>query len=121
MQFEKAIPVWLEKQEKALNSICAFCVCFKKAENAELFITASNCYKAYLNGKFLAFGPSRAAHGYFRIDRIPLRELEEENVLFIEAAGYNTMNYWVLDQPAFCRRRSRKTGRRNTGREKIFM
>ncbi len=110
MQFQKAIPVWLEKQEKTLNSICAFCVCFKKSENAELFITASNCYKAYLNGEFLAFGPSRAAHGYFRVDRIPLRDLKEENVLFIEAAGYNTMNYWVLDQPAFLQAEIRENG-----------
>ncbi len=101
MRFQKADPVWLENQEKTLNSICAFCVRFGKIEKAELHITASNCYKAYLNGKFLGFGPSRAAHGYFRVDCIPLRELEEENVLFIEAAGYNTMNYWVLDQPAF--------------------
>lgn len=119
MQFQKAIPVWLEKEEKTLNSICAFCVRFKRAENAEPLIAASNCYKAYLNGEFLAFGPSRAAHGYFRVDRIPLRGLKEENVLFIEAAGYNTMNYWVLDQPAFLQAEITENGQARywTGRD----
>ena len=101
MQFQKAVPVWLEHEERELNSICAFCVRFKKLSDAVLAVTGSSCYKIYLNGEFLGFGPARAAHGFFRVDRIPLRGLREDNVLFIEAAGYNTMNYWFPDQPAF--------------------
>ncbi len=101
MRFQKAVPVWLKNEEKSLNSICAFCVMFGELKSAELYITANNCYKVYLNGEFLGFGPARAAHGHYRIDVLPLKNLKKQNVLFIEAAGYNTMNYWVLDMPAF--------------------
>lgn len=99
--FVKAQPVWQSGREKELNCICAFFVRFKRSDGAKLSITASSFYKAYLNGRFLAFGPARAAHGYFRVDELPLNDQKEENVLFIEVAGYNTRGYYSLDQSAF--------------------
>lgn len=101
MNFCRAMPVWLEGCEKELNSFCVFGARFKKAENAELAITACNMYQVFLNGEFIGCGPARAAHGYFRIDKFPLNKLKEENIIFIEVAGYNTLSYWQIDQPAF--------------------
>ena len=99
--FFKAIPVWQSGKEKELHSRCAFFVRFSCRGSAVLRVAACNAYKLYLNGKCIAAGPARAAHGYFRVDEIPLESLREENVLFAEVAAYNTYNYCHLNQPAF--------------------
>lgn len=99
--FQKAVPVWKADKEKELHSRCAFFTTFKKVENAELIITGANIYKVYLNGIFLCMGPARSAHEYFRVDRIPLRNLCKQNTLFIEAVAYNTKSYYQLDEPGF--------------------
>lgn len=97
----KGLPVWKKGEENSLNSICAFYVRFCRMPDSKLYITASNLYRAYLNGQLLSYGPARAAHGYFRVDEIALEHLEEENILFIEVAGYNTMGYYTLCRSAF--------------------
>lgn len=101
MLLTKAMPVWIKGKETLLNGACVFFVRFKKYDNVELRITASNFYKAYLNGKLVSFGPSRAAHNYFRVDRVALENLQEQNTLYIEVVGYNTLNYWAINQAAF--------------------
>ena len=99
--FENAIPVWLEGKENELHTRCAFFATFKGADKSILKISACNAYKVYINGVFLGAGPARAAHGYFRIDEIELKNLKEENTLFVEVVAYNTYNYCHLTQPAF--------------------
>lgn len=99
--FQKAIPVWKKNKEKELHSRCAFFATFTKVKNAVLVITCCNAYKVYLNGRFLGAGPARSAHGYFRVDKLPLNNLREKNTLFIEAVAYNTRGYCYLDQPGF--------------------
>ena len=99
--FKKAVPVWLDGKQNELHARCAFFVAFKGCQNAVLRLAACNAYKIYINGEFLGAGPARAAHGYFRVDEIPLKKLKEENVLFVEAVAYNTYNYCHLTQPGF--------------------
>ncbi len=99
--FLKAVPVWKAGENKIRNSVCAFYVSFKAQPNMELRIACCNVYKAYLNGKLLSIGPARAAHGYYRMDRIRLENVNEENLLFIEAAAYNTDNYCYVNMPGF--------------------
>lgn len=101
MFFTNAKPIWMNNQEKELNSNCCFKASFKKAFNMSLHITGSSSYKVYLNGKLLCVGPARAAHGFFRVDEIPLNDLNDINYLYIIAAGYNTFSYWLVNQPAF--------------------
>lgn len=101
MFFTNAKPIWMNNKEKELNSNCFFKASFKKAFNMSLHITGSSSYKVYLNGKLLCVGPARAAHGFFRVDEIPLNDLNDINYLYIIAAGYNTFSYWLVNQPAF--------------------
>ena len=98
--FRAAVPVWIEGK-KELNETCAFYASFKKGENVCLKITASNFYSVYINGELLSFGPARAAHGYFRVDELPVKADKEDNSVFIIVAGYRADSYWALNQDAF--------------------
>ena len=68
-----------------------------------LAVAGATLYRVFLNGEFIAWGPARAAHGYFRVDELDLTpKIEPDgNILCIEVAGYNVNSYYVLDQPSF--------------------
>ena len=101
MFFMEAKPVWARGREKEINLNLKFKTVFRGGEVCVFKVTASCLYRAWLNGKFLGYGPARAAHGYFRVDEYKLEGLLEENVLEIEVAGYNTKSFYTLDQPSF--------------------
>lgn len=102
---KKALPVWAEGRETEMNLNLGFLGKFqaKNDQDYMLKITASTLYRVFLNGKFLGYGPARAAHGYFRIDEYDLKpEVKKgENVIAVEVAGYNVNSYYTLDQPSF--------------------
>ena len=68
--FHKARPVWAAgaQLERNLTIGLHAAVDIQDIEEAVFSITASSCYKVYLNGAFIGFGPSITAHGYFRVD-----------------------------------------------------
>lgn len=92
--FKNARPVWLTGREKEKNCGAGFICCFNSRElsgsNLVLSIASSGIYRACLNGSFLGHGPARAAHGYFRVDRIaiPSNLLQENNILTIEVISF---------------------------------
>lgn len=118
--FEKAKPVWLAEKSKEINCCMRMTCCFSvkesrkeaeaSAEAAELAIATAGIYRVYLNGSFLGHGPARAAHGYFRQDRIilPKELLDEENMLAVEALNFYTDSYYVPKQEAFVQAEIRK-------------
>ncbi|MEG1634089.1 MAG: hypothetical protein RR388_00505, partial [Rikenellaceae bacterium] len=89
--FSKAVPVWACGREKEMNLTLNFNATFTvgAGESADLKITASTLYKVLLNGKFLGYGPARAAHGYFRVDEYDISDLVHvgKNRVEIEVAG----------------------------------
>lgn len=103
--FVKAKPIWPEGNEKKQNMTVSFRKIFNLTgvEDANLKITASTDYRAYVNGKFLAHGPCVAAHDYYRIDSYEITNLLKpgDNIVSIEVSGYNTPSYYLLDQPSF--------------------
>ncbi len=103
--FRSAKPVWLTGRETEMNLAVGFRAEIPRASDpgVVLKVACSTVYRAWLNGAFLAYGPARGPHGYYRIDELPLQGLlhEEQNVLAIEVAGYNVNSYDTLDQPAF--------------------
>ena len=99
--FLKAQPVWKKGTSSTLNSICLFSCEFHGKNGLKLVITACNEYRVFLNGSFLGFGPARASHGYSRVDEYELKNLQETNLLVVEAAAYNTASYCTLDEPGF--------------------
>lgn len=105
VRFQKAQPVWPAGRSREMNLTTGFRAIFDSpvSGNAKLKIAASTVYRAWLNGKFLALGPARGPHGYFRMDELDLSPYlrDEQNVLAIEVAGYNVNSYDILDQPSF--------------------
>ncbi len=101
-KFLQAKPVWKEGEERIKNVTCAFYTEFlSSATEAIVRIACCNVYKLYLNGEFVAVGPARAAHGYYRMDELCIPCREGKNVLFIEVTAYNTNNYCYLNAPGF--------------------
>lgn len=104
-EFHLARPIWPRGMEKEMNLHCGFRAVFRAGENvrAELRITASSVYRAYLNGRHVGYGPARAAQGWFRIDSWDLSPAlaAGDNILAIEAAGYNVNCGQLSNQPAF--------------------
>ena len=104
-EFAAAKPVWPENRETEMNLFVGFRAVFEHPGEGPVIVRlagASN-YRVFVNGKFLCHGPARAAHGFFRIDEYDAAPLLRpgENVVAIEAAGYNVNSYYIIDQPAF--------------------
>ncbi len=105
--FKNARPVWLTGREKEKNCVAGFICCFNSRElsgnNLVLSIASSGIYRACLNGSFLGHGPARAAHGYFRVDRIALPSdlLQENNILTIEVISFYVNSFYIVEQPGF--------------------
>ena len=67
-----------------------------------LRMAAANCWRIFLNGEFLGYGPMRTAHGYALVHERTLCAEREENFLVVEAAAYNVNSYYtILQQPFF--------------------
>ncbi|MCP4313556.1 MAG: hypothetical protein GY790_20070, partial [Bacteroidetes bacterium] len=103
--FQKARPVWAAGAQLEKNLTIGLHKVFdiRDFEDAVLSITASSCYKAYINGEFIGFGPSITAHDYFRVDRYDLsgKLKPGKNVLAIVIAGYNVDSYYIPNQSSF--------------------
>ena len=99
--FRKAVPVWQKGKENQLHARCVFFATFQGEKDATLRIAASNIYRVFVNGNMVGVGPARSAHDRFRVDELPLKDLKEKNVIFIEAVAYNSYNYCHLYQLGF--------------------
>lgn len=103
--FQQAKPVWPAGQETKMNAFTGFRATFdlKKGERPVLRVTGTSCYRIRLNGKYVGYGPARAAKGFFRVDEWPLKDAAQEgrNVLAIEATAYNVNTYYIPDLPGF--------------------
>ena len=105
VEFLKAKPVWADKLENEWNiSIGLRCI-IKKPEhgNVILKIAGASIYRVFLNGEFVGYGPSRAPHGYFRIDVRDITDMLNlpENMIAIEVAGYNVNSYYMACNTSF--------------------
>ncbi|MCQ2380691.1 MAG: hypothetical protein MJ025_07210, partial [Victivallaceae bacterium] len=69
---------------------------------ALLHVAASTCYRAKVDGRFLAHGPMRGPGGMFRVDELDIRSTGGESVtLEIEVSGANVNSFDFMDQPSF--------------------
>jgi alpha-L-rhamnosidase len=88
-----------------MNLSVGFSVRFDAPQSgaAQLTIAAASIYRARINGQFLACGPARGPHGFYRVDRWDITDKLKPgvNVVAIEVAGYNSNSYYLLDQPSF--------------------
>lgn len=68
--------------------------CIGEAETARIFITADDCYKLYINGRFVAQGPSPAYHNCYNYNEIDVTEYlcEGENVIAVHTYYQGLIN-----------------------------
>lgn len=103
--FQGGRPVWVEGRETEMNLFVGFRAVFDapRGKNVRLRLAASTLYRAFLNGEFLAWGPARGPHNYYRVDELDItsRLAAGANLIAIEVAGYNINSYWILNQPSF--------------------
>ena len=104
-RFVAGKPVWPAGAERELNYHAGFRAVVEAPLSGAvtLRIAASPVYRVFLNGSFHAFGPARAAHGFYRVDEWDLASKLKrgKNLIAIEVAGYNINSYYLLDQPSF--------------------
>lgn len=78
-----------------VNTEWCYTARLKKRSGVELSLVAKDYYNLYVNGKFVAYGPARAAKGYARVERIALDEFltEEENTVdvYVQRVGTRTL------------------------------
>lgn len=102
--FIKASPIWERGTQHAMNRAVAF-VATVNGKNADctLALAGSCSFTVFINGKFLAHGPARCAHGFYRVDEYALgKHLDRDvNTVEIRVSGYNINTFAYLDQPSF--------------------
>lgn len=102
--FRRAVPVWEEGREREMNYHLAFVLPLpREADNPVLSLAASCSFVVAINGEFLAHGPARCAHGYYRVDQINLKKYmgAAGGTLSIRVAGYYARSFSQLQQPSF--------------------
>ena len=95
--------IWCKDLIGQKNITLAFTRNFKSEKPLELKLAASNEYQVFCNGKFLAYGPMRSAHGYSHTRRYPLCPDREGNVrlaVFVSGSAVNSYDR-VDEQPFF--------------------
>lgn len=107
--FINAIGIW-GKDKDRLNETLYFRLSFKKDENLSLTLTSSNFYRVFLNGKFIAYGPSRSAHNIFEVDEYELKHLKKRNYLIIEVNSTRANTFYTLNQKPFLKAEVFKDG-----------
>ena len=102
INFEKASPAWILGREKEMNLWISLRAVALGAKKTVLRLTGSCAYDIRVNGEFVAFGPARCAHGFYRVDEIDLSDrISEKAVITVNLAGYNADSFYHLDQPSF--------------------
>ncbi len=102
MPFKQAQAVW-QNDHQSISQFLGFYAAYtsEKAQSAHIQIAAINNYQLYINGQFVAHGPARCAHGFARIDCIPVQLNTGENHIAIEVAAYHMNSYDQTDQAGF--------------------
>ena len=102
--FKSATPVWEQGASLQMNRTVAFCADIPMASTPVILAAAASCsFVLLVNGQFVAHGPARAAHGYFRVDEYDLTPYltSPQNRVCLRVAGYNVNSFSFLNQPSF--------------------
>lgn len=101
--FISARPIWESGCEREKNLTLRFKSEIPAGKGTALRIAAHSRYQIFVNRRFLAAGPARAAHGFYRVDEYQIddRLTEASNSIEILVAGYNINSYYLLDRPSF--------------------
>ena len=102
--FQKAIPVWEKGTARHMNRTVCFVATVPATEQRVILSAAASCaFVLTVNGVFVAHGPARTCHGYFRVDEYDLSKYltKEINTVALRVASYNVNAFSYLNQPGF--------------------
>ncbi len=102
--FREAIPVWEVGTAHTMNRTVAFCARVPAmTETTTLALSGCTEWILTVNGRFVAHGPARCAHGFFRVDEYDITPYLTEacNCVAIRVAGYNVNAYSDIRHPSF--------------------
>ncbi len=104
--FRAATPVWEVGTAHTMNRTLAFCADIAAPATGERVTVAAAASCAFIltvNGRYVAHGPARCAHGFFRVDEYDLTPYltAAQNRVCLRVAGYNVNSFSYLDQPSF--------------------
>lgn len=101
--FKRAKGVWLKGYEGAFNCTALFKTTAPKGKSTILHIAGQSTYQVFINGEFVFFGPSRASHGFYRVDRLPIGKYltKKENEISVLVCGYHCHSFYLVSELAF--------------------
>ena len=105
VQFDAAEPIWTMADREEINSSVVFTTFFKWDGKSPIELRLAGCsiFKVFVNGEFVAYGPARGPHGWFRMDEWDLSRVARRgnNRLNIVGVAYNTTTYYIVDHEPF--------------------
>ena len=102
--------LWIDLPADAMNVAAAFRLAIdlpEAAGPATLHLAAADSYRLWINGRLAAHGPARTAHGYARVDEIPLPSQSGKcgpsgrAYIFVEVRSAHVPCFDGIDQNAF--------------------
>lgn len=97
--FKKAIKIYPQDFQNQMNVSLFFVVEVHLETKGFLWITGNNGYRIYQKDNIIGYGPARAAHQCYRIDRFKLKP--GFNRLVIELSAYGCNSYYYLNTTPF--------------------
>lgn len=101
--FKAARPIWESGKHTVMNHTVCFCADLPCGQPVRLAAAASCSFILTVNQRFIAHGPARCAHGFFRVDEYDLTPYltEANNRVCLRTVGYNVNSFAYLNQPSF--------------------
>ena len=99
--FINARPVWGEGLLTEKNVTLGFHAEIDGGRDAVIRVATSGFYRVFLNGEFVFYGPARCAHGFFRVDEVPLKLPAGRVHVAIEVVNYYINAFGYIRQPGF--------------------
>ena len=88
---------WAKNLHNEKNITLGFFLDLGKKTEFSITLTAANAYRLYADGKFIGFGPQRAAHGYARLKKLQITA----KTLAVEVHCYNVPSFYLVKQQPF--------------------
>lgn len=92
--------VWAAGYKDEMNVSVAFRAAVPTGKFT-LRVAASNTFRVFINGEFLAYGPMRTAHVYSNISEYEISIQAENCYIVAEVANYNINTYYIVKEEPF--------------------
>ena len=102
--FRAATPVWEVGTARIMNRTVCFVATRPATDQTVTLAAAASCsFLLTVNGVYVAHGPARCCHGYFRVDEYDISNYltKDVNTVALRVASYNVNAFSYLNQPGF--------------------